>query len=51
VTIDKVTLGADGRAIERVANFDPAPLLRALALTPSAWPRFVKTRLRRGTAR
>ena len=31
VSVDKFTLGPDGRAIERVANFDPAPLFEAAA--------------------
>jgi hypothetical protein len=44
-SVDKVTL-RDGVAIERVANFDPAPLLKGVALSPSVWPRFARTRRR-----
>lgn len=43
-TCDRVTL-RDGLAIERVAHMDPTPLMRALALSPRAWPRFLRLRL------
>ena len=36
VSVDKFTLGADGRATERVANFDPAPLLEAASRAAAA---------------
>jgi ketosteroid isomerase-like protein len=45
-TIDKITL-RDGVAVERVASFDPLPLLGAVALTPRAWPRFARVQLGR----
>jgi limonene-1,2-epoxide hydrolase len=32
----------DGRPIERVSYFDPAPLVRAVLTSPSAWPRFLR---------
>jgi limonene-1,2-epoxide hydrolase len=32
----------DGRPVERVSYFDPAPLVRAVATSPSAWPRFLR---------
>jgi limonene-1,2-epoxide hydrolase len=32
----------EGRPIERVSYFDPAPLVRAVATSPSAWPRFLR---------
>lgn len=41
-TCDQITL-RDGKAIERVAHLDPAPLLRAVALSPSSWLRFART--------
>jgi SnoaL-like domain len=44
-TCDRITL-RDGKAIERVAHLDAAPLLRAVLLSPSAWPRFARTQLR-----
>jgi ketosteroid isomerase-like protein len=44
-TCDRITL-RDGKAIERVAYLDPAPLLRAVAASPRAWPRFIRTKLR-----
>jgi ketosteroid isomerase-like protein len=48
---DRVTL-RDGVAIERESHADPTPLLMAIARTPRAWPRFlrsqVRLRLRRG---
>jgi ketosteroid isomerase-like protein len=43
-TIDKVTL-RDGVAVERVASLDPLDLLRAIALSPRAWPRFASIQL------
>ncbi len=44
-TCDRITL-RDGMAIERVAYLDAAPLLKAVALSPGAWPKFLKTQLR-----
>jgi ketosteroid isomerase-like protein len=44
-TCDRIKL-RDGRAIERVAYLDPAALLKAVAASPRAWPRFVQTQLR-----
>jgi hypothetical protein len=38
---DRVTL-CDGRATERIAHYDPAPLLKALALAPSTWRRVLR---------
>lgn len=49
-SIDRVTL-RDGRALERVACFDPSPLLRALMVMPSAWLRLARTQLRQGMRR
>jgi ketosteroid isomerase-like protein len=43
-TCDRVTL-RDGLAIERVTHMDPTPLMRALALSPRVWPRFLRLRL------
>ncbi|HEY1238725.1 MAG TPA: nuclear transport factor 2 family protein [Solirubrobacterales bacterium] len=44
-TCDRIKL-RDGRAYERVAYLDPAPLLKAVAGSPSSWPRFVRSQLR-----
>jgi ketosteroid isomerase-like protein len=44
-TCDRIKL-RDGRAIERFAYLDPAPLVKAVARSPSAWPRFIRTQLR-----
>ncbi len=44
-TCDRVTLGEDGRATERLAHLDPTPLLWAVALTPRAWPALIRQRL------
>ncbi len=41
--VDRFLLGADGRALERVAWFDPAPLLVAILRHPSCWWRFVRS--------
>jgi ketosteroid isomerase-like protein len=40
---DRVTL-RDGVAVERESYFDPSPILAAVAITPRAWPRFVRLR-------
>lgn len=42
---DRVTL-RDGVAIERESHADPTPLLVAVARTPRAWPRFLRTQAR-----
>jgi ketosteroid isomerase-like protein len=42
---DRVTL-RDGVAIERESHADPTPLLAAVARTPRAWPRFLRTQAR-----
>jgi len=39
--VDRVVL-RDGLACERRAYFDPAPLLRAVATRPRAWPTFAR---------
>jgi ketosteroid isomerase-like protein len=44
-TCDRITL-RDGKAVERVAYLDPAPLVKAVARSPRAWPRFLRTQLR-----
>jgi ketosteroid isomerase-like protein len=44
-TCDRIKL-RDGRAVERVAYLDPAPLLKAVAASPRSWPRFIRTQLR-----
>jgi hypothetical protein len=41
--VDRFLLGADGTALERVAWFDPAPLLTAILRHPSCWWRFVRS--------
>jgi hypothetical protein len=44
-TCDRIKL-RDGKATERVAYLDAAPLIKAVALSPRAWPKFLKTQLR-----
>jgi ketosteroid isomerase-like protein len=43
-TCDRIKL-RDGKAVERVAYLDPAPLLRAVARSPRSWPKFLKTQI------
>jgi uncharacterized protein (TIGR02246 family) len=43
-TVDKVTV-RDGMAVKRVAYTDPLPMLQAVALTPRAWPTFVRIQI------
>jgi ketosteroid isomerase-like protein len=44
-TCDRITL-RDGKAIERFAYLDPAPLIKAVVRSPRAWPRFLRAQLR-----
>jgi len=44
-TCDRITL-RDGKAVERFAYLDATPLLKAVARSPRAWPRFLRTQLR-----
>jgi ketosteroid isomerase-like protein len=39
--VDRFTL-RDGLVAERVAYFDPAPMLKAVATSPRAWPKFLR---------
>ena len=48
--VDRITL-RDGLATERVAYFDPTPLLGAVAGRPRAWPRFARMRMRAVTTK
>ncbi len=43
-TCDRITLGEDGRATERLAHVDPTPLLWAVARTPRLWPTAIRQR-------
>jgi len=45
--VDRIVLGEDGLATVRISYFDTAPLIRAVALRPRAWPAFLRGRLRR----
>jgi ketosteroid isomerase-like protein len=45
-TCDRVTL-RDGRVVERRAYTDPLAVIGAVALSPPAWPTFLKIQLRR----
>ena len=44
-TCDRITL-RDGKAAERFAYLDPAPLIKAVARSPRVWPRFLRAHLR-----
>jgi ketosteroid isomerase-like protein len=44
-TCDRIKL-RDGKAYERVAYLDPAPLLKAVAASPRSWPGFLRSQLR-----
>jgi limonene-1,2-epoxide hydrolase len=39
--VDRFTL-RDGLVSERIAYFDPAPMLRGVATSPRAWPKFLR---------
>ena len=42
---DRITL-RDGKAVERVAYLDAAPLVTAVLRSPQHWPKFIRTQLR-----
>jgi ketosteroid isomerase-like protein len=44
-TCDRIKL-RDGKAVERIAYLDPAPLLKAVGVSPRTWPRYLRTQLR-----
>jgi len=44
-TCDRIRL-RDGKAVERVAYLDATPLVKAVARSPRAWPKFLKAQLR-----
>ena len=44
-TCDRIKL-REGKAVERVAYLDATPLLKAVARSPRAWPKFLNTQLR-----
>jgi ketosteroid isomerase-like protein len=43
-TCDRIKL-LEGKAVERFAYLDPAPLLKAVALSPRSWPGFIRTQI------
>lgn len=43
---DRIVL-RDGKVVERVAYFDPSPLLVAIATRPQAWLPYLRTKLQR----
>lgn len=45
--IDRVVIGEDGRATERISYFDPTPLVLTALRRPQAWPRLARTQLSR----
>jgi SnoaL-like domain len=49
--VDRVTLGPDGRALERKSYMDPMPLLLAGATRPRAWPKLARVQGRNLLAR
>ncbi|HEX3692666.1 MAG TPA: nuclear transport factor 2 family protein [Solirubrobacteraceae bacterium] len=46
-TVDRFVLDEDGLASERFTYFDSLPLVLTLARRPSAWPAFLRSRLKR----
>jgi ketosteroid isomerase-like protein len=43
-TCDRIKL-SEGKVVERIAYLDATPLIKAVALSPRSWPRFLKTQL------
>ncbi len=48
--VDRFTL-RDGLVSERVAHFDPTPMLLGVAASPRAWPRFLRLQASQLTAK
>jgi ketosteroid isomerase-like protein len=46
-SVDRFVLDDDGLASERFTYFDSLPLVLSLARRPTAWPAFVRSRLKR----
>lgn len=44
--IDRISIGVDGLATERVSYFDSAPLVGTMLRRPRSWPAFARSRLR-----
>ena len=44
-TCDRVKI-RDGRAVERFAYLDAAPLIKAVLASPRSWPTFIRSQLR-----
>jgi len=47
--VDRIVLGEDGLATERVSYFDSAPIALAVARRPRVWPAFLRSRLHQRT--
>jgi hypothetical protein len=45
--VDRIAIGEDGLATERVSYFDTAPLLLAVLRHPRTWPAFARSRVSR----
>jgi hypothetical protein len=43
--VDRIAIGEDGLATERISYFDSLPLILAVARRPRAWPGFLRSRL------
>jgi SnoaL-like protein len=43
--VDRIAIGEDGLATERVSHFDSLPLILAIARRPRVWPAFLRSRL------
>jgi hypothetical protein len=46
--VDRIAIGEDGLATERISYFDSLPLVLTLARRPLAWPAFARSRLGAG---
>jgi hypothetical protein len=44
--VDRIAIGEDGLATERISYFDPLPLIAAVVRRPRVWPGFLRSRLR-----
>jgi hypothetical protein len=44
--VDRIAIGDDGLATERISYFDSLPLILTIARRPRGWPAFLRSRIR-----
>jgi hypothetical protein len=47
--VERIAIGEDGLATERISYFDSLPLILTVARPPRVWPGFLRSRFRGGS--